>query len=639
MEHKVNIRPDANSQRIFDVLLDALDDGIWIWSIAQGKYDIISPAARSIFGSDLDLYNQDPEKWVYLIHPEDREDVLFATTKTLFTLGKVSLQYRIENDNGSYRWIKDQRKLIKDIAGQPIQIFGQVQDITEQKYRERRLEESEMSYKIMFWQHPNPIWVVSCPDGRILETNEAAIKHYGYTRKEFASINFFELTQNKESIMDSTSKGFARSIATLVKKNNKETKALITSADYTHIGKKAKLIMAIDITREISDEEKIKSLNKRLSDFKYALTSSAIVSITDKQGIIKYVNDNFVKISGYNRQELIGSPHSIVNSGYHSQQFFKNLWETISSGNIWRNEIRNRAKNGTQYWVDTYIIPLLDKEKKPYQYISIRSDIMHQKQIEAELAELNKQLEERVKKRTQDLELANRSLQDFANSISHDLRAPVRHIRNFAQLVLEESQEVLSEESRNYQGYVIEATQKLSKQIEGLLQFSRVGSKLINFMEVDIEKMVHYTFDQAKYQYPLQKCQFHINQQLPDIMADQVLLEQVFANLFSNAIKYSSKMPESIVWLNYTDMGNFHQFEVKDNGAGFDMKYAAKLFNMFSRLHSESEFEGNGIGLVNVKKIIERHQGKIWVHSEPNKGTSFFFTLPKHLENENLNDD
>lgn len=636
MEHRINIRPDADTQRVFDVLLDALDDGIWLWSIAQGKYDIVSPAARAIFGSDLNMYNQDPEKWVYQIHPEDREGVLFATTKTLFTLGRISLQYRIENENGKYRWIKDHRKLIKDISGEPVQVFGQIQDITEQKYHERQLEESDMSYKVMFWQHPNPIWVVSCPDGQILETNEAAVKHYGYTRKEFASINFFDFSQNKGSIMDSTPKGFARSIATLTKKNEKETKALITSADYTHLGQKAKLIMAIDISREISDEKKIKSLNKRLSDFKYALTSSAIVSITDHQGIIRYVNDNFLKISGYNRQELIGAPHNIVNSGHHNREFFKTMWETISAGNIWRNEILNRAKNGKQYWVDTYIIPLLDKEHKPYQYISIRSDIMHQKQIEAELAELNKQLEERVKKRTKDLELANSSLQDFANSISHDLRAPVRHIRNFAQIVLDKSSEQMDEECRNYQGYVIEATNKLSEQIEGLLQFSRVGSKLINFMEVDLGKMVNYVMDQAKYQYPLQKCHFHINQQLPNLMADQVLLEQVFANLFSNAIKYSSKMPESIVWLNYTDMGDYHQFEIKDNGTGFDMKYSSKLFNMFSRLHSQSEFEGNGIGLVNVKKIIERHQGKIWVNSEPNKGASFFFTLPKNLVNEEI---
>lgn len=637
MKQRINIRPSADIQQVIDLVIESLDDGVWLWNIAQGKYDIISPAAQSIFGSALDPYNQDPEKWVYLIHPDDREAALIATTETLFNTGRINIQYRIENDKGKYRWINDRRKLIKDLSGEPTLVFGQLEDITEQKTRQQQLEESELSYKIMFLHHPNPMWVVSCPDGDILEANDAAVEHYRYTRKEFAAMKFFDMSLNRETMKDKTQQGFARSTATLLKKNKQAVKAIITSADYTYLGKKAKLIMAIDITREIADELKIKNLNKRLADFEYAITSSAIVSITDKNGIINYVNDNFLKISGYSRGELIGSPHNIVNSGHHPHSFFKEMWDTISKGSIWRNEIRNRSKDGTLYWVDTYIVPLLDSHKIPYQYISIRSNIMRQKQFEEELAELNKQLEERVKKRTQDLELANRSLQDFANSISHDLRAPVRHIRNFAQLVLEQSKEALTEESRKYQGYVIEATNKLSQQIEGLLQFSRVGSKLINFMEVDIQKMVLYTFDQAKYQYPLQKCQFHINQQLPDIMADQVLLEQVFANLFSNAIKYSSKMPESIVWLNYTDMGSYHQFEVKDNGAGFDMKYAAKLFNMFSRLHSESEFEGNGIGLVNVKKIVERHQGKVWVYSEPNKGTSFYFTLPKHLENDDIN--
>lgn len=361
---------------------------------------------------------------------------------------------------------------------------------------------------VMFMHHPNSMWVASCPEGKILEANDAAVKHFGYTRKEFCHLKFCNLAENEESVKDKTQSGFTSNAATLIKKNGKHTKVIITSADYTHLGKNAKLIMAIDITREI--------------------------------------------------------------------------------------------------------------------------------EVENELTELNKRLEERVRKRTQDLELANSSLQDFAHSISHDLRAPVRHIRNFAQMVMDKSKDTLDEDSRNYQGYVIEATNKLSEQIEGLLQFSRVGSKLINYMEVDLQKMVLYTMDQAKYQFPNQVSQFHINQPLPVLYADHVLLEQVFANLFSNAIKYSSKQPESIVWLNYTDLGGYHQFEVKDNGAGFDMKYSDKLFNMFSRLHSQSEFEGNGIGLVNVKKIIERHEGKVWVNSALGEGASFFFTLPKTLENEEL---
>ncbi|CAN5220538.1 hypothetical protein BH09BAC1_BH09BAC1_13860 [soil metagenome] len=417
------------------------------------------------------------------------------------------------------------------------------------------------------------------------------------------------------------------------KKDGSIINVIITSADFSYHEQPAQLLMCMDITRELSDEQKIQNLNKRLSDFKYAITSSAIVSITDKQGNITYVNDNFLKISGYDRAELIGANHNIINSGCHPQPFFKEMWECIMKGEIWRNDIRNRAKDGSYYWVDTNIVPLLDENGQPYQFIAIRSDVTEKKETEEELAELNRQLEERVKKRTQALELANNSLQDFAYSISHDLRAPVRHIRNFAQIVLTETAPVMSEDACKYQGYVIQATERLSQQIEGLLAFSRVGCKLMNYRQVDVMLMLNNIIAQAKQQHPNQVCHFYLDE-LPDVNADDILLEQVFTNLISNALKYSSKEAESKVWVTYEVKDGFHQFMVKDNGVGFDMAYASKLFGMFSRLHSQSEFEGNGIGLVNVKRIVERHEGKVWVESELGKGAAFYFTLSQNLQNE-----
>jgi light-regulated signal transduction histidine kinase (bacteriophytochrome) len=190
----------------------------------------------------------------------------------------------------------------------------------------------------------------------------------------------------------------------------------------------------------------------------------------------------------------------------------------------------------------------------------------------------------------------------------------------------------MSEESQKYQGYVIQATDKLSQQIEGLLEFSRVGSKLINYRQVNVAKLLHHAISQAKLNYT-HPSQFHIGE-MPVVMADDILLEQVFANLISNALKYSSKQQESEIWIDYKDADDHHQFMVKDNGVGFDMAYAPKLFGMFSRLHSQSEFEGNGIGLANVRRIVERHLGKVWVESELGKGAEFYFSLAKNLENE-----
>lgn len=638
MEHKPTIRPEADRLRIFDVLLESLDDGIWLWNIEKSKFDLLGKAAQLIFGSDLDMYNQDPEKWVYLIHPEDRERVLYATTQTLFSDCEIELEYRIEAEDGTYCWVSDSRKLIKNTAGIPVQVFGWLKDISTRKNHELRLEESELSYRVMFLHHPNPMWVVSCENGNILQANDAAVKHYGYTHKEFNGLQFADVALETEPNDITTLKDCEQRCCTHLLKSGKQIKVLLTTADYNYQKQQCKLILAIDVTREAEDEEKIKGLNKRLSDFEYALTSSTIVSITDTDGVIKYVNDNFVNVSGYQREELIGVSHKIVNSGYHPAAFFESMWAHISKGQIWRSNIRNKAKNGTLHWVDTSIVPLLDHEGKPVEFISIRNNISQQKKMEEELAELNKHLEERVHKRTHELQMANNSLQGFANSISHDLRAPVRHIRHFAQIVLDDSKGTMSNESLKFQNYVIAATLKLSEQIDGLLQFSRVGSKAMNFVTIDTHKMVLYIMDQCKLQFPHTTCHFALNQPLPQINADYNLLELVFTNLFSNAIKFSSKKQESYVWLNYTDLGDYHQFEIKDNGAGFDMLYAPKLFTLFSRLHSESEFEGNGIGLVNVQKIVERHQGKVWLESTLGEGTSCFFTISNKLMNENAND-
>jgi PAS domain S-box-containing protein len=633
----LSIRSELEKESILKVLLSSFDDGVWLWNLEAGQFDAIGPSAQALFSAALNLFNQDPEKWIYQVHADDREMVLEACTFTLFNKGQMDIQYRLVYDQGGVRWLWDRRKIITNTEGQAIYVHGIAQDITKRKNYERRLEDTELSYKVMFLQHPNPMWVVSCKDGMIVEANEAAVAYYGYSVQEFQELPFSKLlAKGNQPKAIPLKRSEQQTAANHVDKHGNIINVLLTAADFAYQNQPTKLIMAIDITREIVDEQIIQELHKRLSDFKYALTSSAIVSISDKNGSIIYVNDNFLKISGYQRAELIGAQHNIVKSGYHPDAFFKDMWRCIAKGKIWRGEIRNKSKNGEYYWVDTYIVPLLDEKGKPYQYISIRSNITDRKQTEEELAELNRQLEERVKKRTQALELANNSLQDFAYSISHDLRAPVRHIRNFAQIVLDETSDAMSEDARKYQGYVIQATDRLSQQIEGLLEFSRVGSKLINYRCVDTMRMVHNIITQAKQQHPRQVCQFEVDD-LPDVNADDVLLEQVFTNLVSNALKYSSKEKESRIKIGYKPIDGHHQFLVKDNGVGFDMAYAPKLFGMFSRLHSQSEFEGNGIGLVNVKRIVERHEGKVWAESALVKGATFYFTLSKQLKNEPKN--
>ncbi|HEX9600052.1 MAG TPA: PAS domain S-box protein, partial [Mariniflexile sp.] len=191
-----------------------------------------------------------------------------------------------------------------------------------------------------------------------------------------------------------------------------------------------------DITDRKKGEEELKKILKEISDYKYALDESAIVAITDQKGIITHVNGNFCKISKYAIKELIGQDHRIINSGYHSKEFIKELWTTIANGKVWKGELKNKAKDGSTYWVDTTIVPFLNQAGKPYQYVAIRSDITERKEGEEQIKINNAKAIEHA----QILELKNTQLIDFCNIVSHNLRAPLINISMLVDY-LEQSQD------------------------------------------------------------------------------------------------------------------------------------------------------------------------------------------------------
>ena len=178
-------------------------------------------------------------------------------------------------------------------------------------------------------------------------------------------------------------------------------------------------------------EEQLRASLKEISDLKAALDEHAIVAITDPQGKITYANDKFCAISKYSREELLGQDHRILNSGYHPKEYFRDLWTTIAQGKVWKGEIKNRAKDGTFYWVIATIVPLLNDQGKPRQYVAIRVDITDRKAAKEKIHQLSVELEQRVKERTAELEA-------FSYSVSHDLRAPVRAIGGFARMIQED---------------------------------------------------------------------------------------------------------------------------------------------------------------------------------------------------------
>ena len=374
-----------------------------------------------------------------------------------------------------------------------------------------------------------------------------------------------------------------------------------------------------DLARKI---EELTATLKDLADQKFALDQHAIVAVTDVQGTITNVNEKFCAISQYSREELIGQNHRIVNSGYHPREFFQQMYQTIAGGQVWHGEMRNRTKAGSIYWVDATIVPLLGADGKPRQYIAIRADITERKRAEEEIQKLNDELEQRVA----ELARSNADLEQFAYVASHDLQEPLRMVAAYTQLLAERYRGQLDENADKYIGYASEGALRMQSLIQDLLMFSRVGRNGGACGHVDcgaamaevllsLEPAIHESGAVVTHGA------------LPAVWADRSRMTQVFQNLIGNAIKFRGKQAPTIS-VQAEKAGPDWLFSVRDNGIGIAPEHAENVFVVFQRLHTRTEYPGNGIGLAICKKIIEHHGGKIWVETQAGHGSIFKFTIP-----------
>jgi light-regulated signal transduction histidine kinase (bacteriophytochrome) len=249
------------------------------------------------------------------------------------------------------------------------------------------------------------------------------------------------------------------------------------------------------------------------------------------------------------------------------------------------------------------------------------------KRTEEQLRRLNESLEQRIQRRTAQLEEANQELEAFAYSISHDLRAPLRAIDGFSHILSEELAPEPGTDAQRYLNLVRENAQHMGKLIDGLLAFSRLGRQELDKQDVTTETLVHDVLQGLAPETEGRQIDFTIDD-LPPCQADPMLLRQVYANLLSNAIKFTCGCRSARIEVGCYHEGDEHIYFVRDNGTGFDMRYAGKLFGVFQRLHSTDSYEGTGVGLAIVQRIIHRHGGRIWAEAEPERGATFCFTVP-----------
>jgi PAS domain S-box-containing protein len=384
-----------------------------------------------------------------------------------------------------------------------------------------------------------------------------------------------------------------------------------------------------DITERKRTEDQLKASFKEIGDLKFALDEHAIVAITDPQGKITYVNDKFCAISKFSREELLGQDHRLINSSYHPKDFIRELWTTITHGKVWKGEIKNKAKDGSFYWVDTTIVPFLNEQGQPRQYVDIRADITERKAAEENVRQLNVELEQRVVERTAQLQTANEELQAFSYSVSHDLRAPLRHVVGFVELLQQDAGPALSENSLRHLTTISQAAKRMGDLIDDLLAFSRIGRAALQKTDVNLDELVRETLGDFQAETKGRNIVWKIHA-LPPVRADRALLRMLLVNLISNAVKFTGARAEAKIEIGCAPNGTGETvIFIRDNGAGFDPQYTEKLFGVFQRLHSQAEFEGTGIGLANVQRIIQRHGGRAWAEGVIDGGATFYFSIPK----------
>jgi PAS domain S-box-containing protein len=500
---------------------------------------------------------------------------------------------------------------------------------------ERTIRASEISYRRLFEAAKDGILILDAETGRINDVNPFLIQLLGFSHSEMIGKTVGELSPFKDVVCNQAmlerlqQHGYVRYEDLPLETRAGRCIAVEFVSNVYQAGDQKVIQCNIrDITERKRTEHQLRASFKEIGDLKSALDEHAITAITDPQGKITYVNDKFCAISNYSREELLGQDHRIINSAYHSKAFIRELWTTIAHGKVWRGEIKNKAKDGSFYWVDTTIVPFINEQGKPRQYVAIRTDITERKAQEKQHRQLNLELEQRVIERTAQLEAANKELEAFSYSVSHDLRAPLRHVLGFVELLRQEAGPTLSQDSLGHLTTISQAATQMGQLIDELLAFSRIGQTEMQKTEVNLDQLIQDALGDFQDETKERNIVWDIHP-LPGVRADRALLRLVLVNLISNAVKFTSTRAEARIEVGCAPGGDGETVVfIRDNGAGFDPRYAGKLFGVFQRLHSQDEFEGTGIGLANVQRIIHRHGGRTWAEGVVDGGATFYFSIP-----------
>jgi PAS domain S-box-containing protein len=602
--------------------LDPVGEGRLSWSAATYRIFGVTPA-----GFDPKL-----ETAVRLTHPDDAPGVSAAITSALASSNApYQVEHRIVRPDGSIRWIQATGVVERDETG-PRRMLGICQDITDRKQIEDENRAAAAYNRSLIEASPDPLVMID-PAGAITDVNSATERATGYRRAHLLGAEFSDYFTEPDTARAVYLQAFCGDTVRdypleLRHRDGHTTSVLYNASVYREPS--GRVLGVFAAARDITQIKRAQAALRESEEWLRAVFDHAQVGIEDvsPSGEFVRVNPRLCQITGYTAGELRSLRLQDIT---HPDDLDANLarLRRLVSGEIDTDSVEKRylRKDGEVVWAEVSYAVVRDPDGHPALIVGVVRDLTAQRVAEAKVRTLNAGLEARVAQRTAELEQANGSLEAFSYSVSHDLRAPLRTLSGYSDVLLEDYGDRLDETGRGHLGRIQAASERMARLIDDLLQLARVSRVQMDLAPVDLSAEAAAIAAELQFRDPGRRVRFTIGDGVR-VMADRGLIRTVVQNLMENAWKFTAKGDDASIEFARTaaEDGRVCCY-VRDNGAGFDPAYAAKLFKPFERLHEASDFPGTGIGLASVARIVERHGGRVWAHGTVGGGATFYFTL------------
>lgn len=619
-------------ERYFRKIIENISDGIVLID-QNGTIRFQSPSVQRITG--YTLKNLQEITLGSLNHPDEKsEDIAFFSKLIAAPGTSVRKTHRLKASDGRYIWVNGNYTNLLHEEGirSIVYVFS---DITETKVAEMALKASEEKYKFLFASSPLPKWIFDVETLEILEVNNSAVEHYGYSREEFLSMTIKDIRPPEDVYMiEKINRQQPRNETQRlgrwrhVKKNGDIIYVSLAGHEVQYEGRRAMIIVSIDVTERYLAEQRLKESHQRLIKLTNKVPAVIYEFEMDAKGTMRFpfMSKGIELIwPAVKSEEIIKNPiteFTLIHDD-DAEQFKQTIIESYQSLTEWEVEFRTNEKIGPVKWIQASARP----ERKPdggVMWYGYMQDISSLKKTEETLRELNEDL----RKQAEELAASNQELERFAYVASHDLQEPLRMVSSFLQLLEKKYNRQLDAQAQQYIHFAVDGAERMKQLILDLLAYSRLGTQAQPFESIDLNQTMDDV--RASLKTLIDENQVVLDvETLPTVNAIGTQMFQLLQNLISNAIKYRKPDETPHIQIRSRENTIYWYIEVEDNGIGIDERFYEKIFVVFQRLHNRSEHSGTGIGLAICKKIVERHGGSIGVKSQPGKGSLFHFSLPK----------